>query len=313
MDLSIIAIWHYLQMLGYGLSGLTVIGFMKIGYDAWRGGRFIALVLSDVPVGRTRAYRKMLTAFWHAKTLMIDFKAPRLAAARYIAELEILMPDLKKPNEADYDSDDYKRLLADWNKLDEQHKQLKRDLFQSHFESRRLGVAKWLWRSIRRSLSKTEEKARTEEKTNIIITDIPSLDDSRTSINHYFDALEELRVTSKPSFISTVEFRFGYLAPLFLITGLINRFGEEEGWQLILENYRRLIERDSDAYSAQLVELRSFLFNCWLLWGPSISPCGCKCWRPNHEGAKNSIILQYGFGDENNSIDVLIEGKREVS
>src|SRR5262245_30015932 len=87
MDLSIIAIWHYLQMLGYGLSGLTVIGFMKIGYDAWRGGRFIALVLSDVPVGRTRAYRKMLTAFWHAKTLMIDFKAPRLAAARYIAEL----------------------------------------------------------------------------------------------------------------------------------------------------------------------------------------------------------------------------------
>jgi hypothetical protein len=313
MDVSIIAIWHYLQMLGYGLSGLTVIGFMKIGYDAWRGGRFIALVLSDVPVGRTKAYRKMLTAFWHAKTLMIDFKAPRLAAARYIAELEILMPDLKKPNEADYDSDDYKRLLADWNKLDEQHKQLKRDLFQSHFESRRLGVAKWLWRSIRRSLSKTKEKARTEEKTNIIITDIPSLDDSRTSINHYFDALEELRVTSKPSFISTVEFRFGYLAPLFLITGLINRFGEEEGWQLILENYRRLIERDSDAYSAELVELRSFLFNCWLLWGPSISPCDCKCWRPTHEGAKNSIVLQYGFGDENNSIDVLIEGKREVS
>ena len=313
MDFSPSALWHYKEIIGLGFSGLTVIGSVKIGVDAVRGGEFIKNVLSDVPVSRTQAYWKMLAAFWHAKTLMIDFKAPRLAAARYIAELEILMPDLRKPNRSDYDPQDFEQVQANWNKLNAEHKKLKRHLFQSHFESRRLGVAKWLWRGVRRLLPNASPNATMEEKSNIIITDIPSIDDSRDAIKHYFDALEDMGLTSKPSFISTVEFRFGYLAPLYLITGLINRFGGEEGWKLILENYRGLIERDNEAYSSELVELRSFLFNCWLLWGPSISPCGCEYWLPHHATAEDHIILQYGFGDENNSVDVLIEGRKEAS
>jgi hypothetical protein len=313
MDFSLGAIWHYKELIGLGFSALTAVGFVKIGYDAWRGGKFIAEVLSDVPVGRTQAYWKMLAAFWRAKTLMIDFKAPRLAAARYIAELEILMPDLRKPNRSDYDPQDFEQVQANWNKLNAEHKKLKRDLFRSHFESGRLGVVKWIWRGVIQLLPNASQNANMDEKSNIIITDIPSIDDSRDSIKHYFDALEKLRLTSKPSFISTVEFRFGYLAPLYLITGLINRFGGEEGWKLILENYRGLIERDNEVYSSELVELRSFLFNCWLLWGPSISPCGCEYWLPHHATAGNHIILQYGFGDENNSVDVLIEGRKEAS
>jgi len=313
MDFSPSALWHYKEIIGLGFSGLTVIGSVKIGIDAVRGGEFIKNVLSDVPVSRTQAYWKMLAAFWHAKTLMIDFKAPRLAAARYIAELEILMPNLRKPNRADYDPQDFEQVQANWNRLNAEHKKLKRHLFQSHFESRRLGVAKWLWRRVRRMLPNASPSANMEEKSNIIITDIPSIDDSRDAIKHYFDALEDMRLTGKPSFISTVEFRFGYLAPLYLITGLINRFGGEEGWKLILENYRGLIERDNEAYSSELVELRSFLFNCWLLWGPSISPCGCEYWLPHHATSGNHIILQYGFGDENNSVDVLIEGRKEAS
>jgi hypothetical protein len=313
MDFSPSALWHYKEIIGLGFSGLTVIGSVKIGVDAVRGGEFIKQVLSDVPVGRTQAYWKMLAAFWHAKTLMIDFKAPRLAAARYIAELEILMPDLRKPNRADYDPQDFEQVQANWNRLNAEHTKLKRHLFQSHFESRRLGVAKWLWRRATRLLSNGSANPNLEEKSNIIITDIPSIDDSRDAIKHYFDALEDMGLTGKPSFISTVEFRFGYLAPLYLITGLINRFGGEEGWKLILENYRGLIERDSEAYSSELVELRSFLFNCWLLWGPSISPCGCEYWLPHHATAGDHIILQYGFGDENNSVDVLIEGRKEAS
>ena len=68
MDFSLSALWHYKELIGLGLSGLTFIGFVKIGHDAWRGGRFIADVLSDVPVSRRQAYSKMLAAFWRAKT-----------------------------------------------------------------------------------------------------------------------------------------------------------------------------------------------------------------------------------------------------
>ena len=122
MDISPSALWHYKEIIGLGFSGLTVIGSVKIGIDAVRGGEFIKNVLSDVPVSRTQAYWKMLAAFWHAKTLMIDFKAPRLAAARYIAELEILMPDLRKPNRSDYDPQDFEQVQANWNKLNAEHK-----------------------------------------------------------------------------------------------------------------------------------------------------------------------------------------------
>jgi hypothetical protein len=305
--------WHYKEEFGYFLSGLTAIGFAKIGYDVWKGGQFIADVLSDVPITRLQAYRKMLTAVWHAKALVIDFKAQRLAAARYIAELEILMPDLKRLNRVDYDPKDFDRIQANWERLDAERKKLKRTLFRSHFASQRFGVAKWLWLGFVGLFSRTGEKPTEPMATNIPITDIPSLDDSRTLIKHYFDALEELGEATESSFISTAEFRIGYLAPLYLLTGLINRFGEEEGWKLILNNYGRLIERDREVYSAELVELRSFLFNCWLLWGPSISPCGCERWECAQHNARNDVILQYGFGDENNSIDVLIKGGKNAA
>jgi len=308
MDFNLNTLWHYKEEIGYFFTGLTVIGSAKIGYDVWKGGQFIGDVLSDVGITRVQAYRKMLNAFWHAKTLVIDFKAQRLAAARYIAELEILMPDLKRLNRIDYDPKDFDRIQASWEKLAAERRELKRALFSSHFASQRFGVGKWLWLGIVGMFSPASEQPKEQIATNIPITDIPSLDDSRTLIKHYFDALEELGEATDSSFISTAEFRIGYLAPLYLITGLINRFGEEEGWNLILNNYARLIERDREAYSEELVELRSFLFNCWLLWGPSISPCSCKRWECEQHNAKNDVILQYGFGDENNSIDVLIKG-----
>jgi hypothetical protein len=316
MDFSNIdlnTLWHYKEEIGYFFTGLTAIGFAKIGYDVWKGGQFIGQVLSDVPITRVQAYRKMLTAFWHAKTLVIDFQAQRLAAARYIAELEILMPDLKRLNKVDYDPKDFDRIQASWEKLDAGRKDLKRALFRAHFASQRFGVAKWLWLGLVRMFSPSQERPKEQISTNIPITDIPSLDDSRTLIKHYFDALEELGEAVESSFISTAEFSIGYLAPLYLLTGLINRFGEEEGWKLILNNYARLIQDDRKVYSEELVELRSFLFNCWLLWGPSISPCGCERWQCAQHNAKNDVILQYGFGDENNSIDVLIKGGKDAA
>jgi len=106
----------------------------------------------------------------------------------------------------------------------------------------------------------------------VAIADFPQLDDSRTKIKRYFEALErrgQAKAEDPDRFLTEARFESGYIAPIFLITGLVNRFADEDGWNLVLDNYRRLIEEDA-FYAPELRELRSFLFNCWLLWGPSI-------------------------------------------
>ena len=142
--------------------------------------------------------------------------------------------------------------------------------------------------------------------TLVPVGDFPSLDDSRPAIKRYFDVLKTIGEDDR-SFLSRVEINVGYLAPLFLVTGLVNRFADEDGWTLILQNYRELVEGDTQ-YSAELRELRSFLFNCWLLWGPSVSSCSCNTWIA--EDHPESLTIQYGYGDENNSIDVMIRNGR---
>ena len=62
-------------------------------------------------------------------------------------------------------------------------------------------------------------------------------------------------------------------------------------WKLIIDEYRELVRHD-DVYSPQTRELRAFLFNCWLLWGPSIPQCDCDCWASHHDA------YQYGYGDD---------------
>jgi hypothetical protein len=136
------------------------------------------------------------------------------------------------------------------------------------------------------------------------VSSFASLDESRPLIKRYFSVLASLSEVDN-TFVSTTQIDIGYLAPLFLITGLINRFKDEDGWKLVIDNYRKLVEHDRD-YSEELRELRAFLFNCWLLWGPSIPPCTCELWRPHREERRSDLTVQYGFGDENNSLDLVI-------
>lgn len=302
---TLVEYWHY---FGIGLTLLTVLlTAWKIQSDFRKGRNFIATVLEENGDGRRRASRLMLGAFWRAKTLFIDFGARRLAAARYITELEILLPALSEPKESDYSAEDFHGVHAEWKRQSGARAALKRHLFAEHFASRRLTVLSWIWAQLRARL--LGANANEEDPGSIIpITDIPGLDDSRTLIKRYFETLDDKLKNESKAFISVAEFKTGYLAPMFLVTGLINRFGEEEGWKLILDNYRRLVQDDVRAYSRELVELRSFLFNCWLLWGPSISPCACTAW--GNASPQDPLILQYGYGDENNSIDVLIRNGR---
>jgi hypothetical protein len=315
--------------------GLGVAG--KIAWDFWTGTRFIVKVLPDLSVGY--AARKMFWAMVYAPKLGLVFTANRLAAARFVAELEILKPASNLPLEADYEPAEFGRRLARWQKDESDRRKEIRNLIWHHFGEKKPSLPElcrravvWLWRrTMELFLRSKVEPVRYERPSTVVAIDnFPSLDSSRRSIKHYFDYLAAMTDKerahrddqrdpddddrpdsfSTSTFIATVEIKVGYVAPIFLITGLINRFNDEDGWQLILNNYRALVESD-DKYSAKLRELRSFLFNCWLLWGPSVATCSCNRWIPEARERRRDLLIQYGYGDENNSIDLLVKKGRE--
>lgn len=146
-------------------------------------------------------------------------------------------------------------------------------------------------------------------------------EDRRERVVRYFTLLEKLADAKKhnfSSFLSFLKIKDGYVAPAFLIAGLMTRF--EDDWTKIINNYREVL-REAEAakdksgrakaiYSRELEELRSFQFNCWLLWGPSVPLCTCSEWHVSRskENARSApIIMQYGFGDEANCVDFMIE------
>ncbi|MCP1375797.1 hypothetical protein [Dyella lutea] len=124
-------------------------------------------------------------------------------------------------------------------------------------------------------------------------------------VQRYFDILrgEGIEEGYRDHFLCAVEVSSGFIAPLHLLTGLLVEFNDK--WGPIL----RAFDRDAMDYegiamgeaSLDLRQIQMFIYNCWLLWGPSIPICGCRQWDARYR------LLQYGFGDENNSIEVVGE------
>jgi hypothetical protein len=118
--------------------------------------------------------------------------------------------------------------------------------------------------------------------------------------------LKQLKHTDKPEqFLMTVEVNRGYVAPLHLIAGLMSRFDQD--WAPVMNDFSlekevaqtQLIDIGSGSVSLYaLRNYQMFIFDCWLLWGPSIPICSCGQW----EGQR---ALQLGYGDENNSLSLL--------
>jgi len=111
-----------------------------------------------------------------------------------------------------------------------------------------------------------------------------------------------------PRFRTLVEFNSGFLAPAYLVSGLLHAFDED--WTRIMagadDDYAIL--HDSTGVDplrgvAGLRKLQSFIWSCWAQWGPSIPICGNSHWRGDH-----LIALQFGYGDENNSLLLYREG-----
>ncbi|MET9492949.1 hypothetical protein [Nocardia sp. NPDC006630] len=115
-------------------------------------------------------------------------------------------------------------------------------------------------------------------------------------VKRYFEALKRQRSNLKQEFYTLLNFESGFVAPLRLMTGLIAKY--EENWAQIVEAYGEDITRpNDDLRRSSLRKFQAFTFDCWLLWGPSIPICNCEQW----EGV---VALQFGYGDENNSIAV---------
>lgn len=137
-----------------------------------------------------------------------------------------------------------------------------------------------------------------------IYLDNPSQINARMGeVQRYFDVLrsEGVEEGQREHFLCAVEVASGFIAPLHLLTGLLVEFNDK--WGPILRGF----DRDAMDYegiamgeaSMDLRQIQMFIYNCWLLWGPSIPICGCRQWDARYR------VLQYGFGDENNCIEVV--------
>jgi hypothetical protein len=101
-------------------------------------------------------------------------------------------------------------------------------------------------------------------------------------------------------FLCRVRIKEGYMAPIHLLTGLLDQF--DQNWTPVLRAFGRSL---TGGDAAEWRMLQTFIFDCWLLWGPSIPVCGCARWR-NEAGGVCGIAVQYGYGDESNSVPVYL-------
>ena len=136
-----------------------------------------------------------------------------------------------------------------------------------------------------------------EQEPIIEVKDVFQLNDevTKNGIKIYLLAVAELKLSldEEASFLCKVKINEGFLLPLNLLAGLMSRFSED--WDPIISSYGQMAAR---SFSAVQISI----FDLWLLWGPSIPICGCDQWS-------GPVTLQYGFGDENNSVRVRVDDK----
>lgn len=128
--------------------------------------------------------------------------------------------------------------------------------------------------------------------------------DNQRKIEKYFQAQVDLGRT--PRFLSRIEFGSGYLAPTYLVSGPLSEYDED--WTKIVDDYpekMRRLQDKSDPLTAlpDLRKLQSFIWDCWVQWGPSVPITSSDSWR------QREVALQFGYGDENNSLPLRL--KRE--
>lgn len=128
--------------------------------------------------------------------------------------------------------------------------------------------------------------------------------DRKDRILRYFQALRRVAGPETPlRFSCPITIRTGFLAPNFLISGLLSEFDED--WKRVVGGYgadEKLLDCAADPLHDRpgLRQLQAFIWACWVQWGPSVPICSSDQW------AGGAVACQYGYGDENNSLPVLV-------
>lgn len=108
----------------------------------------------------------------------------------------------------------------------------------------------------------------------------------------------DLETTDLPQFLCPVKIKLGFICPTYLISGLLAEFDED--WKQIVRGYgldmNYLYTQDPLKKWPELRKLQIFIWDCWIQWGPSVPVVQSNRWTDGKIG------LQYGYGDENNSI-----------
>lgn len=147
-------------------------------------------------------------------------------------------------------------------------------------------------------------KLNNDEPESIVIDNCYELFRSEDIIKEYLETIESLDVArDKYCFISKIKINDGFISPIFLVSGLQDRFKEE--WKPILDKYKADIVASSEnkPITEELKKLQIFIFNCWMSWGPSIPLCSCSSWGIGTQ----ETALQYGYGDEDNSVPIYLK------
>jgi hypothetical protein len=173
----------------------------------------------------------------------------------------------------------------------------------------RWGKAARTYRQERRAWWKRMRRALALEGNWTIYVDNPALVSARIDdIARYFECLQSLGYEGEESdrFICPIEIASGFVTPLHLLTGLLVKFDAK--WPQILASFDAdansgAPQRPLSATDRDLRQIQLFIYNCWLLWGPSIPVCECRNWAARY------AVIQYGYGDENNSIEIVGEEK----
>jgi GNAT superfamily N-acetyltransferase len=264
------AVGHALGLAASTL-GLLALGILTVTQilPTW------SLLARTLP--RESLHHGRINLYWQALITLIGIVSRGIQArslhkaARLRIEIELLNPFPERPRLIDYDSntEKYREAQKEWRKSRKEWSENKRNLLHA--------------------LVYEEEADRWIE----VDTCSPLIDND--GIQRYFNALvTQKQFANQAAFLSKVTIRSGFAAPLHLLGGVLARY--EDDWQPIVEEYGRSVIRADDVLRySQARRVQAFIFDCWLLWGPSIPICTCPEWH-------GEVGLQYGFGDENNSL-----------
>jgi hypothetical protein len=131
---------------------------------------------------------------------------------------------------------------------------------------------------------------------------------NQDKIEAYFQAQQAMTGLSR--FLSPIEFQSGFLAPTYLVSGPLAEFDED--WTKIVDTYddklKGLLPDGNDPLKSlpDLRKLQSFIWDCWVQWGPSVPICSSEAWTSRKGAPQQEVALQFGYGDENNSLPICL-------